>query len=450
MDAVIAANRFGLGARPGELDAAASDPRGWLKAQIRRSGADQPEADPPLPDMRVSYGLFAQARGQFQAVKGEQDAQLARRMAFRPVIESYQAEVLARARLACLTPASFRERWTLFWSNHFTVSAKNVAIQVMVGPFEREAIRPMVFGRFEDMLVGVMKHPSMLVYLDQIRSAGPGSLAGQRRNMGLNENLAREALELHTVGANAGYSQADVTEFARALTGWSMGGERDPRDAGSYIYRAVMHEPGARKVMGRTYPDGGEDQARLILADLATHPMTARHIARKLAIHFVADDPPPALTARLDAAYRKSGGDLSALAQALIDSPEAWEPTARKLKTPSEFVVSAYRACGFAPTQGPREVVQPLTLMGQPPFRPTQPDGWSDQASDWAAPDAIVKRLSYAQGFAARFAIADPVALADAALGPRLSPASRTAIARAESRDEAMALLLMSPEFQRR
>ena len=314
LNAAIAVTRFGLGARPGEIAAARPDPRGWLKAQITRQGADQPSGDgAPLPDMRSRFGEFREYRTAVQAAKGDMEA---RRMALAPIGQANQAEILARAKLAATTPAGFRERWAMFWANHFTVAAKAPQVAVAVGPFEREAVRPYVFGRFEEMLFAASRHPGMLMYLDQPRSTGPGSMAGQRRGGGLNENLAREILELHTVGADAGYTQADVTEFARALTGWSMGGDTAGPDAGAYIYRAVMHEPGGRTVMGRSYGEGQEDQAARILTDLAASPKTARHLARKLAIHFVADEPPPALTARLERAYLNSQGDLAAVAVA--------------------------------------------------------------------------------------------------------------------------------------
>ncbi|MEO6339403.1 MAG: DUF1800 domain-containing protein [Caulobacteraceae bacterium] len=448
LNAAIAVTRFGLGARPGEIAAAKSDPRGWLKAQINRQGADQPGGDgAPLPDMRSRFSEFQQYRASLQAAKDDMEA---RRMALAPIGQANQAEILARARLASTTPAGFRERWAMFWANHFTVAAKAPQVAVAVGPFEREAVRPHVFGRFEEMLFATSRHPGMLMYLDQAQSIGPASTAGQRRGGGLNENLAREILELHTVGADAGYTQADVTEFARALTGWSMGGANAGPEAGAYIYRVAMHEPGGRTVMGRSYREGQEDQAARILTDLAASPKTARHLARKLAIHFVADEPPPALTARLERAYLDSQGDLAAVATALIDAPEAWAAPQAKLKTPYEFLVSGYRAAGQAPTRAPRELTQPLTALGQPPFRAPQPNGWSDLAGDWAAPDAIVKRLAWAKAFAAANAPADPTAAAEQALGARLSAPVRTAIARAETRDEAFALMLMSPEFQRR
>jgi uncharacterized protein (DUF1800 family) len=254
------------------------------------------------------------------------------------------------------------------------------------------------------------------------------------------------------VGADAGYTQADVTEFARALTGWSVGGPKAvDAERGVYLYRAAMHEPGARTIMGRQFDGSGEDQAYAILVSLANDPRTSRRISRRLATHFVADDPPPALVERLDGAWRSSGGDLAAVADALIDAPEAWRPEARKFKTPYEFLVSSYRAVGASPRDAQREVAGPLVQFGQRPYSPPQPNGWSDQAADWAAPDAIVKRLAWAQGFARAYAPpSDPVQTAEAALGARLAAPTRQAVARAESRPEALAILLMSPEFQRR
>ena len=449
LDAAIAVTRFGLGARPGEIDAARGDPQGWLRSQIRREGADQPSLNgAALPGMRERFASLVDYRKAVKSAGADMDA---RRMAGQSLNQANVDEMLARAQLASVTPAAFRERWTLFWSNHFTVAAKAPQVAVATGPFEREAVRPHVFGRFIDLLNATSSHPGMLLYLDQAQSIGPDSQAGRRRGGGLNENLAREIMELHTVGVDAGYTQADVTEFARALTGWSIGAQNAGGQEGAYIYRAVMHEPGSREVMGRRYADGEQDQAERILVDLAQNPATARHIARKLATHFVADDPPPALTARLEAAFNQSHGDLAVVAAALISAPEAWDPTPRKLKTPYEFLVSGYRAAGAAPQLGPREVAQPLTLLGQRPFGAPQPNGWSDLASDWAAPDAIVKRLSWARAFSDRYVPAgDPVQIADATLGARLSPATRTAVSRAESRPEAFALLLMSPEFQRR
>jgi uncharacterized protein (DUF1800 family) len=358
--------------------------------------------------------------------------------------------MLARAQLGATTPAGFRERWALFWANHFTVSAAKPRVAVLAGPFEREAIRPRVFGRFEDLLLASTTHPGMLLYLDQAASIGPDSVAGVSRKAGLNENLAREILELHTVGADAGYTQADVTEFARALTGYSVGTFKEEGLEGRFLFRERIHEPGARTVMGRRYPQNGETQARAILADLAAHPATARRLSRKLAAHFVADDPPPALTARLADSWTRSRGDLAVVARALIDSPEAWSPGAEKFKTPNEFLVSAYRAAGVVPASA-AEIVPPLTQLGQRPFSAPQPNGWSERATDWASGAAMVKRLSWSKGFADLHApLESPLSLADQALGARAGAELQTVLARAETRPEAMTVLLMSPEFQRR
>lgn len=354
----------------------------------------------------------------------------------------------------------------LFWSNALTTSATKFAASVFIGQYEREAVRPHVFGKFEDLLLAAEQHPAMLFYLDQVRSIGPASRVGERRrNAGLNENLAREMLELHTVGADAGYAQADVAELARALTGWSVPSLRDdrvqgrrrarragnpaPRSPDAFVFRADVHEPGARTVMGKTYPADGLAQGEAVLRDLARHPATARRLSRRIAAHFVADDPPPALVARLEQAWVASDGDLAAVARALVEAEETWSVRPTKIKTPYEFVVSTHRALGSQPDR-----VAPLRSalqeMGQPMFAPPSPQGWPDTAADWAGPDALIKRLSWAKGVADRARVEDPETVAAQALGARLNERTRLAVARAESRPEALTLFLMSPEFQRR
>ena len=477
MRAAIAANRFGLGARPGEIALAARDPRGFLRSQIRRQGADLPTGAVATSAQRLNefreyrrdkreakVEMAADARSGEAATMAPRDPV---KLVGRMLRQDVGADFSARIELASTTGAGFRERWTLFWANHFTVSASKAITATVVGPFETEAIRPHVFGRFEDLLAAAETHPAMLTYLDQIQSIGPDSPAamylktgGQRgfgarpqpasqRSVGLNENLAREILELHTVGVGAGYTQADVTEFARAMTGLSIGGPRD-EGYGAPVFRVQAHEPGERTVMGVRYPPGGQTQASAILADLAARPRTSRFVCGKIARHFVADDPPPALVARLDAAWTSSRGDLARVAEALIAAPEAWEPRPAKFKSPYEFVVSSYRAADASPMAFER-LAPILTGLGQKPFSPPSPKGWPDDAASWAAPDAIVKRMQFAQVFSgAALRDRDPRTLAADALGERLSPETAKAIARAESRPEGFALLLMSPEFQRR
>jgi uncharacterized protein (DUF1800 family) len=451
--AAIAVTRFGLGARPGDLEAARADPQGWLQSQITPAGADIPQAagGGALPSTQQRYQDFLVYRA---AVKAAGADMAARKAASQPLNDETQQEILSRAWLGATTPSPFRERWALFWDNHFTVSAvKGEEVAATAAAFEREAIRPHVFGRFHDLLAASSGHPVMLMYLDQVQSIGPNSPAGLRRaKSGLNENLGREIMELHSLGANAGYTQADVTEFARALTGWSIGGPAaPPEQQGGFVYKANLHEPGPRQVFGRSYPPGEQEQAQAVLADFAASPHTANHVARQIATHFVSDTPPPTLIARLQRAYLDSHGDLSVVATALVTAPEAWEPAAVKLKTPYEFVISAFRATGTGPTDVRRDVMGPLSAMGQRPFAAPQPNGWSDASADWAAPDAIVKRLGWSHNFAnANAPLGDPAMTAQAALGARLTPLTLTTVKRAETRQEAFAILLMSPEFQRR
>jgi len=458
--AAIAATRFGLGARPGEIEAAKADPRGFLLAQIRREGADVPQDDGESAGTRFEQmrAYQQQRRAERQKKDGEDDVKTAAQAfmnAQRDLREKVGADFLARARLGAATPAAFRERWTLFWANHFTVSATKQLTSVLIGPFEREALRPHVFGRFESLLVASSTHPAMLTYLDQAQSIGPNSRAAQfaarRRNAkaGLNENLAREILELHTVGVDAGYTQADVTEFARALTGFSLGREQEDR-AGQFLFREQAHEPGARTILGRHYGEAGMAQGLAVLRDLAADRRTARRICGKIARHFVADVPPPSLVERLERRWLETGGDLAAVAKALVESPEAWDPAPAKFKTPYEYTLSTWRLIGAEPSAIER-LAPILTSLGQKPFSAPSPKGWAEDAQTWAAPDALIKRMQWAQGFAAAVADrADPNALARSALGERLTSPVATAIARAETRREAFALLIMSPEFQRR
>jgi uncharacterized protein (DUF1800 family) len=326
----------------------------------------------------------------------------------------------------------------------------------VVGPFEQEAIRPNVFGTLETLLLASSAHPAMLLYLDQAQSFGPDTVAARfmsrgGKTGGLNENLAREILELHTVGVDAGYTQTDVTEFARALTGWSIGGLREaPSQQGRYVFRENGHEPGTRTVMGRKYSQSGPAQAAAVMHDLATSPHTARHIAVKIARHFVADDPPPALVSRLETSFMKTGGRLDLLALELLKSPDSWNPEARKFKTPYEFVISSFRSVGAAPQR--IETLAPLlTGLGQKPFSAPSPKGWDEDAMTWCAPDALIKRMQFASAFAdLTVGERDPGRLAADALGARLTPPVAKAISRAESRPEGLAIALMSPEFQRR
>ena len=473
-DAVVAANRFGFGASPEAMAAIAKNPRTWVKRQI------VPEKHVPAPlaalpstmDDQLAFFLWLrdyrkEIQSTDEAMKGSVEKSYVKALYPR-----YQTAVKARFDTAVATDTPVFERLVYFWSNHFVVSgAKPVAI-ALPPSFERDAIRPYVTGKFADMLLAVVKHPAMLIYLDNTRSIGPHSewarnppkrpqqFAGVPAPTGLNENLAREILELHTVGAHGGYDQADVTSFANVITGWQVLSPRQfARFAARWVgigndlfhFNAAAHEPGAHTVMGKTYAAGDVEQGEAVLHDLARHPSTARFIATKLARHFVADEPPEAVIARLAAVFRETDGDLGAVTLTLIDSPEAWAEPRSKLKQPEEYLISAVRTMGGPPLVG-RQLMASLNEMGQRPYMSPGPDGWSDQQDYWLSPDGVWKRIEWAQlaGRALAGSITQPDVFADGVFGATLSSDTRTAIGRAESQAQAVALLLTSPEFMRR
>jgi uncharacterized protein (DUF1800 family) len=287
----------------------------------------------------------------------------------------------------------------------------------------------------------------MLAYLDNLQSIGPNSKAGKRREKGLNENLAREVLELHTLGVNGGYTQSDVREFARMLTGWSIG--LNGGEAGRFAFHPQAHDPGPKTLLGRRYDDAGVKEAETALAALARHPATANHIASKLARHFVSDQPPPALVAKLARTFLDTDGDLRAVTIAVLRSPETWAEPMPKVKTPNEFIVSALRATGFDGET--KKLVAALRLLGQMPFAAPSPAGWPDEGSKWVSAEALLQRAEFAMALGRRIGgrlAAD--ALLDESILPVASDATRAAVQRAPSRVEALATLFACPEFQRR
>lgn len=442
MDAHVAHafSRFGLGRRRDE--AVPADPRSWLIAQLQ--GPD-PAQFPDLPTTDQALSMLAaeveanRAAARIDPNHKERDVPEQRQLQ-----QLHRREQHAFLGYAITTQAGFRERLVWFWANHFTVAARNKPVAACAGAYVREAIRPYVTGKFGDMLLAVMRHPAMLSYLDQVHSIGPNSRVGLRQNRGLNENLARECLELHTVTPASAYTQADVTNFAKILTGWSYEMKQSPR---SFIFRAETHEPGTQVVLGQTWPEG-EQGGIAILQWLAIHPDTQRHLAEKLVRHFVADDPPPGDVLHVEAVLRNTGGDLGAAAEALVDLPGAWQPLT-KLRTPTDYVVATMRAVGAHPDAEP-QLPGTLNNLGQPLFRAPFPIGWPDRAADWASPEALLQRVEFAYQFAARVNDQEPVEVAEATLGPLVSADTATQIRRAGSRQEALALFLASPEFQRR
>jgi uncharacterized protein (DUF1800 family) len=460
----IALNRFGLGARPADM--MSDDPHRFLTDQFDRyeprtlGFTALADAGALVQRYRSDRRAERQQAGVAAGAKQGVDAKVLLqpiRQDYRDDAQAlYRAAVQVRTDAALQTQAPFVERMVHFWSNHFCISADNAELAAFAGAFERDAIRPHVLGRFEDMLLAVEHHPAMLFYLNQATSIGPDSVAGRRGDgrRGLNENLAREIMELHTLGVRSGYGQTDVTEFARSLTGWTVdglsGGGLQDGDPNRFAFRPQFHEPGPRTILGRRYDQADDGQARAALIDFAAAPATTTHVATKLARHFAGDDPPPALVQRLAASFTKSRGDLPTVYRTLIASPEPWEPRPLKFKTPWEWTVSTLRGLGRTEV-GAIQIAGLQTQLGQTVWKPGSPAGFDDVAASWAAPNALMRRVEIAQRFAAPFGDH-----ADArALAPRLIPASLSSgtaeqIARSESPAGALALLLVSPDFLRR
>ena len=461
-EAIIAANRFGLGARPGDLQEIDKNPTAWLLDQLEGPSRLPSEIRslPETPEVLVEVQKIRQMRREEKRAADDEPAPDIVKKFGSMVRRHYLEQTDARFRIAATTDLPFHERLVHFWTNHFAISADKPPVSALVGLFENEAIRPNVSGNFAELLLAVEKHPAMIVYLDNQRSIGPNSTLGKRangrrgRNIGLNENLAREILELHTLGVDGGYTQEDVTTFANVITGWSIGGGDDKRFAegtpGKFEFRESIHEPGSKTILARTYKQSGIRQGEAVLKDLATHPATANFVATKLVRHFVADDPPADMVARVAKVFLDSGGDLPSVHAALVTDEFAWQKILTKYKSPQDFVISTFRAFNHEPDNG-RFVVGALDLMGQTPYRPGSPAGWPDTAGAWGGADALYKRIEWSNTVA-RYADnrVNPLDLADAVLGPALGDHTRTAISRAESFEQGITLLLVSPEFQRR
>src|SRR5215475_13464463 len=478
-DAAVALHRFGFGPRPGSIAAIASDPRGAVLAELDRPNAGQvanaglmssgqinrvafefnaerlakerleakrKEAEKQEAAKRAAEGATADAAAMERPMQARPEMAVQATPPETPMLQNFFREARAHFEPAINADIGFAERLVWFWSNHFCV---NSDATVMAGAYEREAIRPHVLGKFVDLLLAVEGHPAMLLYLDNTASMGVNSIAGINRSRGLNENFARETLELHTLGVRAGYTQDDVISFANVLTGWTLvpaGG--DPERGGEFSFNPRLHEPGAQKVLGKTYDQEGVEQGRAVLGDLAVHPATATHLATKLARHFIADTAPPALVERMAKVFLDTSGDLKEVAKTMITSPESWAQPPGKLKRPSEWVVGIVRACGITESD-PKRFTAGQALLGEPLWRPSSPKGYPDDEASWI--DGIGRRLDVANNFAERVAAtADPQDIIETVFASTVSDDVKQAVGRAESRQQALALLFMSAEFQRR
>ncbi|MDR3496739.1 MAG: DUF1800 family protein [Ancalomicrobiaceae bacterium] len=497
LDAALVLSRFGLGARADSLASIGQDPRNALKQEIAARFVPVPTGPElkPSPDLVAELLAFQQQRMAKPAATTPAPTPAPNNMApakMPPATPSMAAPPTAAPSMAMRQPTAmqaeartpprqpaepyvpqaillaevdarfngtihepvigFGERLAMFWANHFAVAiAKDEYVHILAGAFEREAIRPHVFGRFEAMLQAVETHPAMLVYLDNQQSIGPNSKAGLRTKRGLNENLAREIMELHTLGVDGGYTQADVTTMARVLTGWTMVGKAAARgQPGTFTFNPGTHEPADQTLLGVAYRDDGLAQGQAVLRDLARHPATAHHLATKLARHFVADVPPASLVAKLAAAYTKSDGDLSAVYLALIEAEEAWAPGLAKFRSPLEFTVALLRAGDERPP--PNRILAALRAMGQPLWNPSGPNGFADTVDAWASSEGLSTRIEVANLLAATMAgrQVDPRRFAAERLGALLNPATADAISHAATKAQGLSIAFLSPEFQRR
>ncbi len=450
IETFIALNRFGLGPAPREARKVEDDPKAWIKAQIT------PRATIPrsLIGFRNSDDIIrdihkARKRGAIKSPDEKQDLRAA-----------FAKELLARSKNMIVTSTPFTERMVMFWSNHFTVSTTKKLIGPVLPAFEREAIRPHIFGKFSNMLEDSTRHPAMLAYLDNHKSAGPRTPVGIEQiirsgvRTTLNENLAREILELHTLGVNGGYDQDDVIELAKAISGWSHGSVRLPHDDrpihGRFEFKKHMHEPGSKFVMGKRYKDKGAQTGLNILDDLAQHPSTARHIATKLVRHFVSDDPPEHLIEKIANVFMDTDGDLAKVSEAIVDLDEVWMNPLPKVKSHYELVISAYRVSGKSDV-GVMNLVEPLREFGQLPFSANSPAGWPDKASHWVSPEGLMRRIEWLDKFAKKLpATLNPAYVQEELMGPVVSDDTRLWVSRAPSVSSGLSLVFASPEFQRR
>lgn len=433
-DTATAMIRWGLGPRPGEVAEAGGDGRDWALAQLDAEGPEPAEVIALPPTERIAARVWSLRRD------GDKDA------IERELRALWRQEAGVRAMAMVRTTRPLRERLVAFFANHLAVSALEPPVFGLAGAYERDAIRPRVLGRFADLLLAAIRHPAMLIYLDNARSIGPDSRAGRRAGRGLNENLAREILELHTLGADGGYGQADVEALAAMLTGWTVPDDEASGDGEPFRFGAARHQPGDKTLLGRRYPEAGEAEARAALRDLAAHPSTARHVSRKLAAHFTGHAP-ASLVARMTAAWADTAGDLREVVRAMLTAPEA-DAGPPRLKSPHDLVISTARALGRL--DGAEAIVGSLDHLGQLTWAVPSPAGWPDDDASWASPQAVLDRVEWSERVGDTFgASTDAAALADDVLGGRLGRAVRERL-RGADRRRALGLFVASPEFQRR
>jgi len=445
--AAHALSRFGLGARPGDRQEIGNDAVSWAKNQLSGYADDSTATEGRPTTKDVAKLIYDVRRLQLVQSKGTMDVEAQLQEARRKLTETYLGDISARLKQGFETSTPVIERFVRFWSNHFAISAENKLVAPLVGAFEREVVRKNLNGSFHDLLLAAESHPAMVVYMNNERSTGPNSLVGKRTGLGLNENFAREIMELHTIGVDGGYNQDDVTSFANILTGWTVEFRSpDTADFGEFTFDKNRHEPGAQTVMGKRYSARGVNQAKAVLRTLARHPSTARFLATKLARHFVSDDPPESAIRALEQVFINTGGDLPSLYRAIIDLPEAWTEAGAKFRMPEDYLIATGRAVGF-PAAYETYLYGIPAEMGQQTYAASGPNGWEDTANDWITGFGMLRRADVAVALAGAANSGDASSLMENLYGDNLSAETRNALRAASNPVLSTALALASPEF---
>jgi len=445
--AAHALSRFGLGARPGDRQEIESNPTSWVKSQLSGFADDSAATNGRPTTKEVAKLIFEVRQLQKAQSKGVMDVETQLRAARQKLTQTYLEDINARLRQGFETSTPVIERFVRFWSNHFSISAENNLVSPIIGAFEREVIRTHMNGNFYQLLLAAESHPAMVVYMNNEQSTGPNSFVGKQTALGLNENFAREIMELHTVGVNGGYDQQDVTSFAKILTGWTVEfSSPTTQGFGEFSFDKKRHEPGTQTVMGKHYSAQGSNQAKAVLRTLAKHPSTARFIATKLARHFVSDDPPESAVSKLEQVFLATGGDLPSLYRAVVDLPEAWIESGNKFRMPEDYLIAAGRAVGF-PAAYEAFLYDIPAEMGQQTYASSGPNGWEDTASDWITGYGVLRRADVAVALATAKGGVEGFSLMKNLYGENLSRETEQSLRNTRNPVVGTALALASPEF---
>lgn len=433
----IALNRFGLGAKLGQIDAVKGSPKAWLLNQIKQPEFNFDEKLPSSADIIVRDV-------QLQKSKGVKQKKILRD-SFFATYNNFTNESIAHQ---INTNTGFEWRILNFFSNHFSVTNDNSLLAGLAPTLEREAIVPNLFGQFEDLLLSVVQHPAMLHYLDNVQSFGPNSKIGINRDKGLNENLGREILELHTMGVGGGYSQADVVALAKGITGWTLGNPKQGETA-EFIFREQGHEPGSFVLLGEEVTQSGIAQGKAMLSRICSHPSTADYICTKVAKHFIADSPPTALVESLKHTWAKTNGNLASVFSALINHEASWHSNNSKFKPPQDYVISVLRAIpnNLHPTGNDTRKV--MEMFGQGPFMAGSPAGYEDSEQYWNTPAAILNRVDWVYQIVSTFS-GNIESLFNSFNMNFQNKQTYNLVAGADTKQNALLLYFVNPEFMRR